>query len=148
MIQKFLKIRNFLFAFVLVLAARAQADGPVLPGQAPGAGQPAVPGTAPAGAGAAPPPGGTMGMMLPMIIMFAVVYFLMIRPQQKKVKEQQKLIGALAHGDEIVTSSGILGKITGIAERVVTLEVSDGVKIKILKSQVAQVIKGQIKELA
>ena len=86
-------------------------------------------------------------MLMPMVIMFGVVYFLMIRPQQKKVKEQQKMLTALAVGDDVVTTSGILGQITGLAEKVATLEIASGVKIKILKSQVSQVVKGQIKDL-
>ena len=76
-----------------------------------------------------------------------VVYFLMIRPQQKKMKEQQDMLTALKHGDEIVTNSGLLGKVTGIADKVVTLEIADGVRVKMMKSQVAQVIKGSIKDL-
>lgn len=113
---------------------------------------PAVP------AGSAPPPGaplnaaptqpGLFSMLLPFIAMFAVVYFLMIRPQQKKMKEQQNMLNTLNHGDQVVTASGILGKITGIAEKVVTIEIAENVRVKVLKSQVAQVIKGQIKELA
>jgi preprotein translocase subunit YajC len=92
-------------------------------------------------------PGGIM-TFAPLLLMFGVIYLLMIRPQQKKMKEQQSMIGALKHGDEIVTTSGILGKITGITDKVVTLEVADNVRVKMLKSQVAQVIKGQVKDLA
>ncbi len=86
-------------------------------------------------------------MLLPMVGVFAVFYFLMIRPQQKRMKEQQTMIAALKQGDEVVTTSGILGTIHGVAEKVVTLEVSRDVKIKILKSQIAQVVKGQIQDL-
>lgn len=84
---------------------------------------------------------------LPFILMFGVIYFLMIRPQQKKAKEQQSMLGALKHGDEVVTTSGLLGKVTGITDRVVTLEVADDVRVKMLKSQVAQVVKGSVKDL-
>ncbi len=116
----------------------ALAEGPALP----------VTGGAPGGAPAGiPQQPGLAGMLLPFLAMFGVIYFLMIRPQQKKMKEQQAMLGALKHGDEVVTASGILGKITGITDKVVTVEVADGVKIKILKSQVGQVIKGQIKDL-
>lgn len=87
-------------------------------------------------------------MLLPFVAMFAVVYFLMIRPQQKRLKEQQAMLGALKHGDEVLTSSGLLGKVTGITDKVVTLEVADNVRVKMLKSQVSQVVKGQIKDLA
>ncbi len=97
---------------------------------------------------AAPQPPGLMGMLLPIVLMIGVFYFLSIRPQQKKMKLQQEMLGALKHGDEVLTSSGMLGKVTGITEQVVTLEVADNVRVKMLKSQVSQVVKGQIKELA
>ncbi|HAR41530.1 MAG TPA: preprotein translocase subunit YajC [Bdellovibrionales bacterium] len=86
-------------------------------------------------------------MLVPFIAMFAVVYFLMIRPQQKKMKQQQAMLSSLQTGDEVITNSGIIGRIAGMTEKVVTLEISDGVKIKILRSQVGQVVKGQIKDL-
>jgi preprotein translocase subunit YajC len=102
---------------------------------------------APAGAPTAPP--NALGsMVVPLLAMFAVMYFLVFRPQQKRVKEQQQMLSQIQYGDEIVTSSGILGKITGIAEKVVTVEVSDKVHFKMLKSQIAQVVKGQIKEIS
>ena len=117
----------------------ALAEGPALPA-----------GSAPAGApgGSAPAQPGFGGMLVPFLAMFAVVYLLMIRPQQKKLKEQQDMLGALKHGDEVLTASGILGKVTGIAEKVVTVEVADNVRVKMMKSQVSQVIKGNIKDLA
>ena len=86
-------------------------------------------------------------MLIPMAAMFAVVYFLMIRPQQKKMKEQQNMLSQLKQGDEVITTSGILGTIRGQTEKVVTLEIADDVKIKILKSQISQVVKGQIKDI-
>jgi preprotein translocase subunit YajC len=119
---------------------QAWADAPIMP-----AGTTAAT-TAPAAA--TPPQPGMAGMVLPFVAMFAVVYFLMIRPQQKKTKEQQGMMESLKHGDEILTASGILGKITGITDKVVTVEVADGVRVKMLKSQVSQVVKGQIKDLA
>lgn len=110
---------------------------------------PAVPaggGSAPAPVAAATQPG--MGsMLIPMAAMFAVVYFLMIRPQQKKMKEQQNMLSQLKQGDEVITTSGILGTIRGQTEKVITLEIADDVKIKILKSQISQVVKGQIKDI-
>jgi preprotein translocase subunit YajC len=112
---------------------------------------PAVPaGSAPVATGAAPlaaqPAPGIGSMLLPFAAMFGVVYFLMIRPQQKKMKEQQAMLSQLKYGDEVVTTSGILGTIAGLTERVVTLEVDDDVKIKVLKSQVTQIVKGQLKD--
>ena len=104
--------------------------------------------TQPAQNYAAPPQKpSTWETMLPLALMFGVLYFVMIRPQQKKVKEQQGLLTALKQGDEVVTSSGIIGTIAGMTEKVVTLEIADRVKIKLLKSQINQIIKGQIKEL-
>lgn len=103
-------------------------------------------GGAPAGGAPAAQPPGAMGMLLPFILMFAVIYFLMIRPQQKKMKEHQQMVSALQQGDEVITSAGILGTVRGITDKVVTLEVSDNVKIKVLKSQVSTVVKGQLKD--
>ena len=137
-----------LITLFLTVVSTVYADGPVLPGQSSAGGAvataPLATGTAPAGV----PQQSPFGMMMPILIMFGVVYFMMIRPQQKKAKAQQVMIGALSDGDQVVTSSGILGKITGIAEKVVTLEIADDVRIKILKSQVSQVVKGSIKDLA
>ena len=73
---------------------------------------------------------------LPFIIIFAIFYFLMIRPQKKKMEEEQEMLKNLAKGDEIYTKSGLIGTITGQTEKVVTLEVTDGVKLKVLRSQV------------
>lgn len=141
------QMKNFLNVIAastvgLLVSGWALADGPAVAGAAPAA----VP--APTGMLAqAQQPGGLMSFA-PFILMFGVVYFLMIRPQQKKAKEVQEMINALKHGDEVVTTSGMLGKVTGIADRVVTLEVASDVRIKMLKSQVAQVVKGNIKDLA
>ena len=87
------------------------------------------------------------GMLPFMLVMFGVMYFLMIRPQQKRMKEHQSLISGLKNGDEVVTSAGIIGTIAGMSEKVVTLEVSKNVQLKILKSQVNQVVKGPIQDI-
>jgi preprotein translocase subunit YajC len=73
---------------------------------------------------------------IPFILIFVVMYFLMIRPQKKRMQEEQNFISKLSHGDEVYTKSGILGKITGIAEKVVTLETEGGSKLKVLKSHI------------
>lgn len=137
---------------ILFSSAVALADNPpAVPSSAPPGTtvQQAAPstgavGTAPAAAASQP---SAWGMFMPFLFMFAVLYFLMIRPQQKRAKEQQKMLNELKYGDEIVTSSGFLGKVHGIADKVVIVELADDVKVKILKSQVAQVVKGQIKDL-
>lgn len=72
----------------------------------------------------------------PFIIIFVVFYFLMIRPAQKKMKQEQAMLGELKKGDEIYTKSGILGTIAGMTDRFITLEVDSGVKFKILRSQI------------
>lgn len=81
---------------------------------------------------------GPSGFMqfIPFVLIFFVMYFLMIRPQSKKMKEEQEFLSKLTHGAEVVTKSGILGKITGITDKVVTLEVEGGAKMKVLKSHI------------
>jgi len=74
---------------------------------------------------------------LPMVVLMVLMYFLLIRPQVKKAKEHQQFVTELKRGDEVVTNGGILGKIEGITETVITLEVADGVRLKVLRSQVA-----------
>jgi preprotein translocase subunit YajC len=73
---------------------------------------------------------------IPFVLIFLVMYFLMIRPQKKRMQEEQNFLSKLSHGDEVVTKSGILGKVTGIAEKVVTLELEGGTKMKVLKSHI------------
>lgn len=73
---------------------------------------------------------------VPFVLIFLVMYFLMIRPQKKRMEEEQSFITKLAHGDEVYTKSGILGKVTGIAEKVVTLELEGGTRMKVLKSHI------------
>lgn len=78
---------------------------------------------------------------LPLILIFAIMYFLMIRPQQKKVKEHQAMINAVRRGDEVVTAGGILGKVTKVKEDgTVDVEIADGVKVRVQKSTLASVV--------
>jgi preprotein translocase subunit YajC len=74
--------------------------------------------------------------MIPFVLIFFVMYFLMIRPQKKRMQEEQKFLNELKQGAEVFTKSGILGKVTGIAEKVVTLELESGAKLKVLKSHI------------
>jgi preprotein translocase subunit YajC len=69
--------------------------------------------------------------------MFAIFYFLLIRPQQKKAKEHQEMLKQLRRGDRIITSSGIYGTITGIDDKVAVVEISEKVRVKMLRSQIA-----------
>ncbi len=84
--------------------------------------------------------GGDWGFIITMVVIFVIFYFLLIRPQQKKQKELKILLDNLAYGDTIITSGGIHGKITGLADAVVTLEIADKVRIKISRNAVASVI--------
>jgi preprotein translocase subunit YajC len=72
----------------------------------------------------------------PFLIIFFIFYFLMIRPQKKRMMEEQNLLNSLNKGDEVYTKAGIIGTITGLTEKVVTLEISQGVKMKVLRSQI------------
>lgn len=84
--------------------------------------------------------------MLPLMLMFVVLYFVMIRPQMKKQKEHRTMIEALAKGDEIVTGGGLLGKVSKLGDSFLTLEVANGVEIQVQRSAVVQVLpKGSIK---
>ena len=96
-------------------------------------------------AGAAAP-GGQLAPLLMMVLFIVIFYFLLIRPQQKKAKEHQAMLAALSVGDEVVTAGGILGKVTALGEGVVTLEVAQGVQIKVQKFQVSSLVpKGTLK---
>lgn len=84
--------------------------------------------------------------MLPLVLMFVVLYFVMIRPQMKKQKEHRAMMDALAKGDEVVTVGGVLGKIAKLNENNLSLEVANGVEIQLQRSAVVQVLpKGTIK---
>jgi preprotein translocase subunit YajC len=84
--------------------------------------------------------------MLPLVLMFVVLYFVMIRPQMKKQKEHRAMIDAVAKGDEVVTAGGVLGKISKVGESFLGLEVANGVEIQIQRSAVVQVLpKGTVK---
>lgn len=88
----------------------------------------------------------TLMSMLPLVLMFVVLYFVMIRPQMKKQKEHRAMIDALAKGDEVVTSGGLLGKVSKMGESHVSLEVANGVDVQIQRAAVVQVLpKGTIK---
>jgi preprotein translocase subunit YajC len=88
----------------------------------------------------------TLMSMLPLLLMFAVLYFVMIRPQMKKQKEHRAMIDALAKGDEVVTAGGLLGKVSKINDSHIGLEVAAGVEVQLQRSAVVQVLpKGSLK---
>ena len=100
--------------------------------------------TAPAASG-----GGTESnllSLLPLVLMFVVLYFIMIRPQMKRQKEHKAMVEALAKGDEVVTGGGVLGRVSKIGETYVHVEVANGVELQVQRSSIVQVLpKGTIK---
>ncbi len=100
---------------------------------------------------AAAPAGGTAGGLmsfLPIILMFVVLYFLMIRPQMKRQKEQKAMIEAIAKGDEVITAGGMVGKVTKVADAYITLEVAEGTEVVMQKASVTMLLpKGTVKSL-
>ena len=96
--------------------------------------------------------GGSSGFditaILPLILMFGIFYFLLIRPQQKKAKEHKGMVGALGKGDEIITNGGLLAKIIDVDENFLTCQIADKVEVKIQRHAVTSVLpKGTIKNL-
>ena len=101
--------------------------------------------TAPAAAAGGDMQSSLMGM-LPLVLMFVVLYFVMIRPQMKKAKEHKTMVESLAKGDEVATAGGILGKVTKVGDSFINIEVAAGVEVQLQRSAVVQVLpKGSIK---
>ncbi|MFG6432802.1 preprotein translocase subunit YajC [Roseateles sp. LYH14W] len=88
---------------------------------------------------------GLLGM-LPLVLMFVVLYFVMIRPQMKRQKEHKAMIEAIAKGDEVVTAGGLVGKVSKLGDSFVHLEVANGVELQLQRSAISQVLpKGTLK---
>jgi preprotein translocase subunit YajC len=89
----------------------------------------------------APGAGSAIGSFVPLVLIFFIMYFLLIRPQQKKMKEHRAMVDALRRGDQVVTSGGIVGKVTKVQEDgMVEVEIADGVKVKVVKHTIGQVL--------
>ncbi|MDH5541058.1 MAG: preprotein translocase subunit YajC [Rhizobacter sp.] len=87
-----------------------------------------------------------MGTMLPLLLMFVVLYFVMIRPQMKRQKEHRAMVEALAKGDEVATAGGMLGKVSKLGDSFLHVEIAEGVEVQIQRTSVVQVLpKGTIK---
>jgi preprotein translocase subunit YajC len=100
--------------------------------------------TAPAAAGGSTE--STLYSMLPLVLMFVVLYFIMIRPQMKRQKEHKAMIEAIAKGDEVVVAGGLLGKISKLGETFVAVEIATNVEVQVQRSAIVQVLpKGTIK---
>jgi preprotein translocase subunit YajC len=90
--------------------------------------------------------GGGIMSFLPLIVIFVIFYFLLIRPQSKRAKEHREMVAKLAKGDEVVTNGGMLAKVTEVGDGYLTVEIADGVAIKLQRAAVTQVLpKGTIK---
>lgn len=97
--------------------------------------------------GAAGSAGGGYEMFIMIGIFFAIMYFMIIRPQQKRAKEHQSLIGSLSKGDEVETTGGMLGKIVKVGDNSLQIEIADGVAIKLQKHSISKVLpKGSLKQ--
>lgn len=97
--------------------------------------------------GGAPGGGDPLLSFLPIVLIFAVFYFLMIRPQQKRTKEHKAMVEALSKGDEVVTNGGVLGKITKVGDHFVTIEVAQGTDMRVQRGAIATLMpKGTIKD--
>ena len=97
---------------------------------------------------AAAPPGGGLLTFLPLVLMLAVFYFLMIRPQQKRMKEHREMVGALKKGDEVVTNGGLGGTVTGVGDAYLSVRVADQVEVKVQKTAVSALLpSGTLKQV-
>jgi len=83
---------------------------------------------------------GALGQFLPLILIFAIMYFLLIRPQQKKVKDHQAMVAAVRRGDQVVTQGGLIGKVSKVKDDgEIEVEIAQGVKVRVVKSTIASV---------
>ncbi len=97
-------------------------------------------------AGGAPAGGSSLMSLLPLVALFVVLYFIMIRPQMKRQKEHKAMIDALAKGDEVVTAGGLLGRVTKVEDNVVSIELASNVEVRCQRNSVVQVLpKGSVK---
>ena len=81
------------------------------------------------------------GQLVPLILIFAIMYFLLIRPQQKKAKEHRAMVKALRRGDQVVTQGGVIGKVAKVKdENELEVEIADGVKVRVVQSTIVQVL--------
>tara|TARA_B100000886_G_scaffold322546_1_gene265631 strand:- start:313 stop:597 length:285 start_codon:yes stop_codon:yes gene_type:complete len=81
------------------------------------------------------------GQLVPLILIFGIMYFLLIRPQQKKAKQHQAMVSSLRRGDQVVTQGGLIGKVSKVKEEnEIEVEIADGVKVRVVQSTVAQVL--------
>ena len=83
--------------------------------------------------------GGSLFSLLPLVVIFVLFYFLLIRPQQKRAKQHKEMVAALSKGEEVVTNGGLLGKVTDVDDNFISLEISSGLTVKVQRQAVSQV---------
>ena len=94
----------------------------------------------PAYAQAAGGGGAAIAQFIPLILIFAIMYFLMIRPQQKRVKEHRAMVEALKKGDQVITQGGVIGKVTAVRDDELEIEIATGVKVRVVRSTISTVL--------
>ena len=95
-----------------------------------------TPAYAPAAGGGA----GAIAQFIPLILIFVIMYFLILRPQQKRMKEHRAMVEALKRGDQVITQGGLIGKVTDVKDDEVTVELAQGVKVRVVRATIAQVV--------
>jgi preprotein translocase subunit YajC len=98
----------------------------------------ATPAFAQAAGGAGPT--AAFAQFIPLVLIFAIMYFLMIRPQQRRVKQHREMVAALKKGDQVITQGGVIGKVTGVRDDELEVEIATGVKVRVVRSTVSQVL--------
>ncbi|TRW94842.1 preprotein translocase subunit YajC [Paracoccus sp. M683] len=84
--------------------------------------------------------GAAFAQFIPLILIFAIMYFLMIRPQQKRVKQHREMVSALKKGDQVITQGGLIGKVTSVRDDEVEVEIASGVKVRVVRATISQVL--------
>ncbi len=98
------------------------------------------------GTGGAGSQGGGLGAFIPLILMFAIFYFLLIRPQQRKAKQHREMLADLRKGDRVISSGGLHGQVTGLTDDVVTMEIAPKIRVKVSRGSIAGVLKREDKQ--
>lgn len=91
--------------------------------------------------------GGLLGPLVPILLLFAIFYFLLIRPQQKRMREHQTMLQNLKRDDYVLTNGGLLGKVIGLTDQFVTLEIAEKVRVKVARNAIARIIEDPTKGL-
>lgn len=83
---------------------------------------------------------GAIAQFIPLILIFVIMYFLILRPQQKRMKDHRNMVAELKRGDQVVTQGGLIGKVTDVKDEELTVEIAQGVKVRVVRATIAQVV--------